>query len=56
MYLSAGLPLIWIVEPRRRTVTVYRPRRPASLVAEGQKLDGEQVLPGFYAPLEDLLR
>jgi Uma2 family endonuclease len=55
-YLSAGVPLVWIVEPRRRTVTVYRPKGPATLVVEGHELSGEQVLPGFHAPLEELFR
>ena len=55
-YLSAGVSLIWIVDPRRRTVKVYRPQGPASLVAEGQELSGEQVLSGFRAALEELFR
>jgi Uma2 family endonuclease len=55
-YLSAGVPLVWIVEPRRRTVTVYRPQRPAALVVEGQELSGEEVLPCFHVPLEELFR
>ena len=55
-YLSAGVPLVWVVDPRRRTVAVYRPKAPPSLVAEGQELTGEEVLPGFRAALEELFR
>ena len=46
-YLAAGTRLVWIVDPDRRTVTVYRPdRSPEELALEGY-LDGYDVLPGF---------
>jgi Uma2 family endonuclease len=46
-YLAAGTRLVWIVDPDRRTVTVYRPNRsPEELALEGY-LDGYDVLPGF---------
>ncbi len=55
-YLLAGVALVWVVDPRRRTVAVYRPKAAPSLVAEGQELSGEDVLPGFRAALEELFR
>jgi len=55
-YLSAGVPLVWIIDPYRRTATIYRPHGPASLVTEGQELGGEAVLPGFRVMLGDLFR
>ncbi len=46
-YLAAGTRLVWVVDPDRRTVTVYRPdRSPVELVLDGY-LDGYDVLPGF---------
>ena len=46
-YLAAGTRLVWVVDPDRRTVTVYRPdRSPAELALDGY-LDGYDVLPGF---------
>jgi Uma2 family endonuclease len=55
-YLSVGVPLVWIMDPYRRTATIYRPQKPARLVAEGDELNGETILPGFRVPLADLFR
>jgi Uma2 family endonuclease len=55
-YLAAGVPLVWIIDPYRRTAAIYRPQKPARLVAEGEELSGEAVLPGFRVPVADLFR
>lgn len=55
-YLSAGVPLVWIINPYRRTATIYRPQEPARLVTERDELSGESVLPGFQVPVADLFR
>lgn len=55
-YLEAGSHLVWVVAPRPRTVTVYRPDGSARLVREPETLDGEDVLPGFTLALGDLFR
>jgi Uma2 family endonuclease len=53
-YFEAGVRLVWIVDPRRRTVAVYTgPDRPARLDASAT-LDGGDVLPGFALPLKRL--
>ena len=50
-YFEAGVRLVWIVDPRRRTVAVYTgPDRPARLDASAT-LNGGDVLPGFTLPL-----
>jgi Uma2 family endonuclease len=46
-YLRAGARLVWVVNPRRRTVTVYRPGAQPVLLTEDQELTGEDVVPGF---------
>lgn len=46
-YLEAGTRLVWVIEPRRRTLTVYRADHSAVLLLEHDLLDGEDVLPGF---------
>ena len=55
-YLSAGVPLVWIIEPYRRTATIYRPQEPPRLVTEREELSGGMVLPGFRVSLADLFR
>jgi Uma2 family endonuclease len=53
-YLAGGVRLVWLVDPRERRVTVRYPDRPPRILATGGVLDGEDVVPGFSLPLEDL--
>lgn len=46
-FLDAGTRIVWIFEPRRRTVTVYCSRDDIRLLTEEDTLDGGDVLPGF---------
>ena len=54
MWLEAGVRLLWLVDPRVRTVTVYEPGRAPRVVGVGNELVGEPVLPGFRLALADL--
>jgi Uma2 family endonuclease len=53
-YLLAGTALVWVVNPRRQTVMTYRANRPPQLLAADQKLDGEDVVPGFSATIAEI--
>lgn len=53
-WLSHGAQLVWVVEPKTRTVTVYRPDGTANVLQATDTLDGEDVLPGFRFPLQKL--
>jgi Uma2 family endonuclease len=53
-YLDAGVRLLWLVYPRRRTVTVHRADGSVTVLHEGNVLDGEDVLPGFQLPVADI--
>lgn len=46
-YLKAGTRLVWVVEPCRRSVTVYRSRSEIRLLGGDDELGGYDVLPGF---------
>jgi Uma2 family endonuclease len=48
-YLAAGVPFVWIAQPRFRTVTVYRPDAQPRLYNVEDEIDAEPHLPGFRA-------
>jgi Uma2 family endonuclease len=53
-YLRAGVRLIWIVDPRLRTVQVWRSDRSGTWLDAGGELSGEDVIPGFRCRVGDL--
>ena len=50
-YLEGGVRLLWLVNPRRRTVTVYSPGAEPRVLTGADELDGGDVLPGFRLPV-----
>lgn len=54
LYRRAGVPLVWWVDPDRRTVAVYRDGELAAELGEGDELDGADVLPGFRLPVTEI--
>jgi Uma2 family endonuclease len=55
-YQQAGVPLVWLVHPRRTAVTVYPLGQSAVILFEGEILDGGEVLPGFALPVAEIFR
>jgi Uma2 family endonuclease len=53
-YLAARVPIVWIIDPYRRTVTVYQPDAEPKLYAVGSELTAEPHLPGFRVPVARL--
>lgn len=53
-YFAAGVRLVWLVDPERRTVAVYTAANEVTVLDATQTLDGGAVLPGFVLPLPDL--
>ena len=53
-YLNAGTRLVWVLEPRSKTVTVYRSERDIVLYTPEDTLSGEDVVPGFACPVLQL--
>lgn len=46
-YLAAGVRAVWIVNPKRHAVTVYRLQSEPQTLTEEETLDGQDVVPGF---------
>lgn len=46
-FLGAGVHLVWVVNPRNRTIQIYRADGPVDLLRPGDTLDGGDILPGF---------
>jgi Uma2 family endonuclease len=46
-YLEAGARLVWIVNPDRRTIRVYRHDGTTRLYRETGVIENEPILPGF---------
>ncbi|MBA3416879.1 MAG: Uma2 family endonuclease [Chloroflexia bacterium] len=55
IYLDAGVRLVWVVDPRTRTVSVDDATGVARMLGLGDTLDGGAVLPGFALPLAELV-
>ena len=46
-YLNAGARALWVVDPRRRTITDYRSLTDITILTENDTLDGTDIIPGF---------
>jgi Uma2 family endonuclease len=53
-YFAAGSRLVWVINPRTRTVTVYRPEAVPYVLAAHEALQGDDVLPGFSCRVEEI--
>jgi Uma2 family endonuclease len=53
-WLGAGTKLVWVLDPERREVRVYRHDGTVAVLQSNDSLDGEDVLPGFRCPLTEV--
>jgi Uma2 family endonuclease len=56
MYQEAGIPLIWVVDPPQKTITVVAAGKPTIVLRLGDILDGGDVLPGFSVPVSEIFK
>lgn len=53
-YFSAGVRLVWFINPATQSATVYTSRTKKTLLGPDDVLQGGMVLPGFRLPLASL--
>jgi Uma2 family endonuclease len=53
-WLDAGAMMVWVVNPRWRSVTVYRSAANIKTLTENEELSGEDVVPGFRCRVAEL--
>jgi Uma2 family endonuclease len=53
-YFEAGVRLVWYIDPRTRTATVYTSRTDGTTIDVDGQLEGQDVLPGFSLRLGEL--
>jgi Uma2 family endonuclease len=53
-WLEAGAKQVWVVSPKRQTVTVYRSTTDIQVLTGNETLDGEDVLPGFQISIAEI--
>lgn len=53
-YRVSGTPLIWVVDPVRRTIMVVASDAPLHFLREGDSLDGGDVIPGFSCAVAEV--
>lgn len=55
LYMQAGVQVVWLVDPVKRTITVFTDDDAPVRLGEEDTLDGGDVLPGFSIRVADLL-
>ena len=55
-WLAAGTRVVLVINPRSRTVTVYRSRTDIVQLTEVDRLTIPDLLPGFACPVSELFR
>jgi Uma2 family endonuclease len=53
-WLAAGTRAVWIVNPKRRSVTVYRSMTEVTRLSDSDELEGGDVVPGFRCKVSEI--
>ena len=55
-YLTAGVKIVWLVDPQSRSVMVYVGQTEPTRVEEHEVLNAGEIIPGFQYKVSDLLQ
>ena len=53
-WLGAGVKMLWVVDPFRRTVTIYQPGHDPVFLGERATLEGDPIVPGFRCSVAEI--
>ncbi len=53
-WITTGTSMVWVVNPRRRTVTVHRSLKGSTLLTEEDELNGGDVIEGFQCRVAEI--
>jgi Uma2 family endonuclease len=53
-WIAAGTRAVWVVNPRKRSVTVYHSTKDVERLSESDELDGGDVVPGFRCEVSEI--
>ena len=53
-YIENGLQLGWLIEPKQKTVHIYRPHLPVEIRDNPNTLSADPILPGFILDLTEI--
>ena len=55
-YLRAGVRLVWVVHPPRKTIRIHRADGTVQDLRQTDELSGEDVIAGFHCPVSEVFR
>lgn len=55
-YLKAGVALVWVADPAKKTVTAHRRGRRPKVFREADTLTAEDIVPGFRVLVSDVFQ
>jgi Uma2 family endonuclease len=50
-YLTRGVSLVWVIDPKKKTVAVYQQHSPSKTLGVNDVLDAGDVVAGFSCPV-----
>ena len=53
-WLTAGCRMVWVINPRRETVEVYRSNEDFTVLRGNDALDGGDIVEGFQCQVQDI--
>lgn len=53
-YFQAGVRLLWMIDPRHRTVAIFTAAESVTIATQHERIDGGEVLPGWEVDLQKL--